>query len=232
MWTIFVLPLLNTILTGIFDYLIGTYRDEKHVESLIRPRFMAVFAFKVVVALFVFGSWLFSTDKGFIDRYSNPDYVGEIINGTLTTTLVPEDSGSNGKWHDGYCVCQVWTVFIACFLALCITELIITTNIVKCNKQPYHKLHQKTKHKKKKMQIDYSRYFVVFFCFFVLFCFWCKQTKKTKTKKLHLPLQTASIDKHDRIKMRKKDCAILSLVLFEFCQKPVLCAKVMLVYLQ
>ena len=108
-WTIFVLPVLNTILTGVFDYLMMNYTNPNHVESLIRLRFMVLFSCKLLIAIYVFNLWLFARDDGFIDRYEDEE-----------------------DWEKGFCLCQVYTVLAACILALIVTELIITTNIVKC----------------------------------------------------------------------------------------------------
>ena len=84
------------------------YNNPAHIESLIRTRFMILFIVKLLIAVYVFRTWLFASDGGFIDRFEN-----------------------DNKWHKDFCVCQVYTVFFAIMLALIVSELIITTNIVK-----------------------------------------------------------------------------------------------------
>lgn len=109
-YTIIVVPILNFILTGTFDYLIMKHRNPANIESPLRLSFAALFLVKFTVGTLVFYFWLYAKgdgNAGFIDRYMD-----------------------DTSWSDTYCGCEVGVVFVSCILALAIGEMIITTNIV------------------------------------------------------------------------------------------------------
>ena len=77
-WAIFVIPIINSLLTAWFDYIIRKFRSSRTIESLRKGRFIILWLIKVSMCLYVTTYWIWGPGS-FMERYENDeDFQGTI----------------------------------------------------------------------------------------------------------------------------------------------------------
>ena len=114
---IFLIPICNSILTGVFDYIIRKYHSKDAIESLKKRRFLIVFMLKFVLGVYIFAFYLWGPN-GFTQEFIKP--------------VVKSNQYDDSKIFSPITACkfQIFLIFVALCTSIFACELMITTCVV------------------------------------------------------------------------------------------------------